>query len=175
MVRAVDNPPDNGRVLFRAGLPMANNGKDFDPGRSSLTPEERDALKRRASEIGKRLDEVHARKAPPPEDARSRGNALGQAYKILAELIVGVVVGTGLGWALDKQLGTSPWLMIVLLIVGFAAGISNVIRTARRMQAEAEPLQRGAQSVAEQADADSDDDDDAPAKERPLSPDRRSR
>jgi len=58
-----------------------------------------------------------------------------------------------LGWVLDRQLGTTPWLLVVFLILGFAAGLSNVIRTARQMQAKAEPLQRGAKPVA-------DDDDD---------------
>ncbi len=148
---------------------MASNGKDLDPGRSAISPEERDALKRRASEIGKRLDEVHARKAPPPGDHRARGNALGQAYKILIELVVGVAVGAGLGWALDKQLGTQPWLMLVLLIVGFAAGMLNVVRTARRMQAEAEPMQRASPPAPRQAGDDPDDEDDPPPAQGPRS------
>ncbi len=137
---------------------MATNGKapgggDPNQGRGSLTPEERDALKQRASELGKRLDVVHARKAPPAGNNRARGNALGEAFKIVAELVVGVVVGGGIGWALDKALGTRPWLLVLFLILGFAAGMSNVVRTARRMQAASEPMQRSAPSVP-------DDDDD---------------
>lgn len=132
---------------------MATNGKETDPGRGSLTPEERDALKRRASELGKRLDQVQARKAPPGRNGRARGNALGQAFKIVAELVVGVVVGGGMGWALDKALGTRPWLLVLFLVLGFAAGLSNVVRTARRMQAVSEPMQRGP------AVADDDEDD----------------
>jgi ATP synthase protein I len=131
---------------------MASNGKSPgsvppDPERGSLTPEERDALRRRAAELGRRLDEVHARRAPPPGDPRVRGNALGMAFKILTELVVGVVVGGGMGWALDRWLGTAPWLLILFLLLGFAAGMSNVVRTARKMQAQVEPLQRSAPSV----------------------------
>jgi ATP synthase protein I len=144
---------------------MASNGKDLDPGRGMLSPEERDALKQRASDLGKRLDEVHARKAPPLGDAKSRGNALGQAFKILTELIVGVVVGGGIGWVLDRQFGTKPWLLLLFLLVGFAAGMSNVIRSARRMQAQAEPLQRASPSVT----GDDDEDDPPPVSRAPPS------
>lgn len=41
-----------------------------------------------------------------------------------------MVVGGGLGWAIDKGLGTSPWGLIVFLLLGFAAGVYNVIRSA---------------------------------------------
>ena len=138
---------------------MATNGKasgegEPDPGRGSLTPQERNALKQRASELGKRLDVVHARKAPPSGNIRARGNALGEAFKIVAELVVGVVVGGGMGWALDKALGTRPWLLVLFLILGFAAGMSNVVRTARRMQAASEPMQRSAPAVPDDDDED---------------------
>ena len=125
---------------------MSSNDKD--PGRGELGPEEREAFRRRASELGRRLDEVKVRKAPADEgEARRRGSAMGQAFKIVAELIVGVAVGGGIGWVLDRQLGTQPWLLVLFLMLGFAAGMLNVIRTARKMQAEAEPLQRKAKAV----------------------------
>jgi ATP synthase protein I len=57
------------------------------------------------------------------------------------------VVGGGLGWALDKQFGTAPWLMIVLVILGFAAGLLNVVRAAQEAQIKNEPLQKAAPSV----------------------------
>lgn len=136
---------------------MSVNGKDFDPGRGELSPGEREALKVRAAELGRRLDGVKARKVPIAAPDGSRGKAFGEAFRIVAELVVGVAVGGGLGWFLDRQLGTTPWLLIVFLMLGFAAGLSNVIRTARRMQAGAEPLQRAAKAMP----GDDDDDDDA--------------
>lgn len=137
---------------------MSSDDKDTDPGRRDLSPQDREALKRRAADLGKRLEDVKARKTPVRGPDGARGRAFGEAFKIVAELIVGVAVGGGLGWVMDRQLGTTPWLLIVCLMLGFAAGLSNVIRTARRMQAGAEPMQRAARSV-----ADDDDDDDAPA------------
>jgi ATP synthase protein I len=72
---------------------------------------------------------------------------MGQAMKIAIELVVGIAVGGFIGKVLDDQFGTRPWLLIVFLMLGFAAGILNIVRTARRLQAEAEPLQRSAKSV----------------------------
>lgn len=65
------------------------------------------------------------------EGAASRGrSSYGLALKLSSEFIGGVVVGGGLGWGLDRFAGTSPWGLIVLLLVGFAAGILNVLRSA---------------------------------------------
>jgi ATP synthase protein I len=66
------------------------------------------------------------------EAGRRRDNAGGMAYaiKISSEFIAGVVVGAGLGWLIDKMLGTSPWGLIVFLILGFCAGVLNVLRSA---------------------------------------------
>jgi len=41
-----------------------------------------------------------------------------------------VLVGAGLGWLLDRWLGTTPWGLIVFLLLGFAAGVLNVMRAA---------------------------------------------
>ncbi|MEQ1951042.1 AtpZ/AtpI family protein [Mesorhizobium yinganensis] len=54
----------------------------------------------------------------------------GQALKLSSEFIAGVAVGAGLGWLVDKLAGTSPWGLIVLLLLGFGAGVLNVMRSA---------------------------------------------
>jgi ATP synthase protein I len=54
----------------------------------------------------------------------------GQALKLSSEFIAGVVVGAGLGWAIDRVAGTSPWGLIVFLLLGFGAGVMNVLRSA---------------------------------------------
>jgi ATP synthase protein I len=70
------------------------------------------------------------------------------------ELVAGVVVGGGIGWFLDGAFGTRPWLLIVFFFLGFAGGLLNLVRSAQRMQREAEPRQRAAASV---KDDDTDD------------------
>ena len=54
----------------------------------------------------------------------------GQALKLSSEFIAGIVVGVGLGWFLDRVAGTSPWGLIVGLLLGFGAGVLNVLRSA---------------------------------------------
>jgi ATP synthase protein I len=51
-------------------------------------------------------------------------------------LVVGIAVAMGIGWLLDRWLGTKPWLMLVLMPFGFAAGVVNVMRLSQSKQAE---------------------------------------
>ena len=82
-----------------------------------------------------------AREAAGPGPAGSAGTSsttrqVGVAYRIFVELLAGVLVGAGLGWFLDRILGTRPWFLLGLLVLGIVAGFVNTIRTAQRMSAE---------------------------------------
>ena len=61
---------------------------------------------------------------------------LGNAFKLVTELVSAVLVGTIIGFILDSWFDTKPWLIIIFFFLGTAAGILNVIRTANRMQKE---------------------------------------
>lgn len=66
--------------------------------------------------------------------ARSSGvTGYGQALRLSSEFIAGVAVGAGLGWLIDKLAGTSPWGLIVFLLLGFGAGVLNVMRAAGKI------------------------------------------
>ena len=134
---------------------MSGEGKGQEPGRGEISPEDREAIRRRSLDIGRKLDAVkaRARKDDDDEENRRRGAAFGQAFRYAAELVVGVAVGGFIGWLLDRQLGSAPWMMVLFVILGFAAGLLNVIRAAQKAQAENAPLQKAAPSV-------EDDDDD---------------
>lgn len=70
-------------------------------------------------------------KAPASEDERSEtSSSVAQAMKLSSEFIAGIVVGAVIGWALDRYAGTSPWGLIVFLLLGFGAGTLNVLRSA---------------------------------------------
>jgi ATP synthase protein I len=71
----------------------------------------------------------HRAKRPPEGGLSSRdASAYARAVKIGSEFIAGIVVGAGLGWMIDQGLGTRPWGLIVFLLIGFAAGVLNVMR-----------------------------------------------
>ena len=44
--------------------------------------------------------------------------------------VLAIVLGAWIGWLLDRSLGTSPWLFFLFFVLGLAAGILNVYRTA---------------------------------------------
>jgi ATP synthase protein I len=55
---------------------------------------------------------------------------MGQAFRLSAEFVAGVAAGGILGWLIDRFFGTSPWGLIVCLILGFCAGMLNLMRAA---------------------------------------------
>ena len=59
---------------------------------------------------------------------------IGQAFKMSTELVSAVVVGTIIGFILDKWFGTKPWLILIFFFVGVIAGIMNVIKSAKKLQ-----------------------------------------
>jgi ATP synthase protein I len=59
---------------------------------------------------------------------RGWGRAMSLGFRVVTELVAGIVVGGGLGYLLDKWLGTKPFLLILLLILGAAGGFWNIIR-----------------------------------------------
>ncbi|HET7156231.1 MAG TPA: AtpZ/AtpI family protein, partial [Hyphomicrobiaceae bacterium] len=67
-------------------------------------------------------------------DAEMRGRGMAYGMRMAAELVAAVIVGGIIGWGLDWVLGTKPWLFLLFFLLGFAAGILNVVRAYERMQ-----------------------------------------
>ena len=65
---------------------------------------------------------------------RSNASSLGKALKISTELVAAVVVGSTIGFLLDSWFGTKPLLIICFFIMGVAAGLLNVFKSAKKMQ-----------------------------------------
>ena len=64
------------------------------------------------------------------EQPRSSNAGYAVAFRLASEFVAAVLVGAGLGWGFDKVAGTSPWGLIGLLLLGFVAGVMNVMRVA---------------------------------------------
>jgi ATP synthase protein I len=69
-------------------------------------------------------------------DAEMRGRGMAYGMRMAAELVAAVIVGGVIGWGLDWVLGSRPWLFLVFFLLGFAAGVLNVMRAYERMQRE---------------------------------------
>ena len=94
-------------------------------------PDDEAALSARLQRLGDRLASANR---PSENDTGPRQtadhSAMARGFRLSTELVAGVVVGALVGWLLDRWLGISPWGMIVFLLLGFAAGVLNVMRAA---------------------------------------------
>jgi len=110
---------------------MADDARERDDG--GRPPDDEAALAARLRHLGDRLRHV------PPDAASGQSHiarpaadasAMARGFRLSSELVAGVLVGAAIGWALDHWLGISPWGMIVFLLLGFVAGVLNVMRAA---------------------------------------------
>ena len=90
--------------------------------------EDKDRISEKISEFKKKYNQKTVN-----ENDSAKSSAFGLAMRITTDLMSGVLIGGIMGWSFDKLFGTSPWLLMVFFILGVAAGISNVIRTANKM------------------------------------------
>ena len=90
---------------------------------------------KKVKELGTRL-KIAKRKANKNYTNKSEKNItpLGAALKISTEMVAAVLVGTTIGFILDNTFDSKPWLILTFFFIGVAAGILNVIRSAKLMQ-----------------------------------------
>ncbi|WP_068318457.1 AtpZ/AtpI family protein [Polycladidibacter hongkongensis] len=95
-------------------------------------------LSERLNKLDTALDAYSAAQAPKKKQEGAM-TGLSQGWKMSSEFIAGVLVGGVIGWTFDSWLDTKPWGLIVFLLLGFAAGVLNVLREAGKM---AQPVHR---------------------------------
>ena len=62
-------------------------------------------------------------------------SGLSRGFRLASEFAAAIIVGAGLGYLIDMVLPTRPWGMVALLLLGFAAGVLNVVRATKEMNA----------------------------------------
>lgn len=93
---------------------------------------------RREDDLDKRKRDLEAaiaarrpeRKPDGPAAQTGGMSGMGYALRLSSEFIAAVIVGVAIGWVVDRLAGSSPWGLIVFLLLGFAAGVLNVLRSA---------------------------------------------
>jgi ATP synthase protein I len=116
---------------------MAEGTNESENGNHDTSSSDEAALSARLGSLDQRLSEIRGgRKIETDQsgsgsgDGAARASAMGRGFQLSSELIAGVVVGALIGWGFDRLLSTSPFGMIVFLLLGFTAGVVNVIRSA---------------------------------------------
>ena len=105
------------------------------------------ALSARLGSLDHRLSEIRdSRKigndqsGNEQDTAQAKASAMAIGLRLSSELVAGVLGGAALGWGFDRLLSTSPWGLIVFLLLGFTAGVINVMRSAGVMAKQSERL-----------------------------------
>ena len=100
-------------------------------GDQGKTPSDEAALSARLKRLGERLDQVGpARSSETASRSATDHSGFARGFRLSSELVVGVLFGAGLGWLIDRWLGILPWGTFVFALVGFTAGVLNVMRQA---------------------------------------------
>ena len=100
-------------------------------------PNDEAALSARLRHLGERLGQYlpdRPSDSEPGQRSTADPSAIARGFRLSTELVAGVLVGAAIGWLLDRVLGITPWGMIVFLLLGFAAGVLNVMRAAGVVQ-----------------------------------------
>jgi ATP synthase protein I len=101
-------------------------------GDRSAPPTDEAALSARLKSLGQRLDHIGANRAAdtgPVSRPATDHSALARGFRLSSELVAGVLVGAGIGWLIDRWLKSLPWGTFVFALLGFTAGVLNVMRS----------------------------------------------
>ncbi|MCB6179887.1 AtpZ/AtpI family protein [Rhodobacter sp. Har01] len=83
--------------------------------------------------LHERLEQMRE-KPKPARSETAKGFSQGEvAYRMVIELIVGILLGFGIGYGLDVLFGTLPVFLASFTLLGFAAGVRIMLRTAREV------------------------------------------
>jgi ATP synthase protein I len=83
--------------------------------------------------LGEKIDRARQERVRDDPAARREAprGALGLGFRMAVEMAAALCVGLGLGWLIDRALGTRPWGLIIFFFLGIAAGMLNVFRAAK--------------------------------------------
>ena len=88
-----------------------------------------DTEKDRLAALEAEIAALRAARRPRRSAGADKFNAASLAWRMVTELVVGVLLGAAIGWGIDSVTGTLPLFLIVFTLFGFAAGVRVMIRS----------------------------------------------
>lgn len=153
MVRAAF---EGGGAFFYSGQGVSSgvgsmvDTRNDEPGKNrsgDQPPTDEAALSARLTHLDQRLSHIRkdrefekSQVGAEGQSAQARASAMAVGLRLSSELVAGVLVGALLGWGFDRFLSTSPWGLFIFVMLGFAAGVMNVMRSAGVMAKQSERL-----------------------------------
>ena len=82
------------------------------------------------AQLDKKIEEFKSKKK---EIRSKRLKVQNDGWRMVIELVTGMILGVSLGMALDYIIGSEPIFLIVFSLLGFMAGVKTMIATAKKM------------------------------------------
>ena len=101
-----------------------------------------DRKRQRLADFDRRLAAARGAGKPARSPRGEEYTAMHMAWRMIIELVMAIVIGGVMGWGLDVLFGTLPLFLIVFVMLGLAAGVRMILRTAGEMN-RAEPDRAG--------------------------------
>ena len=108
-----------------------------EPARNAGWEPDSEGHRRRVEDIDQRLKAARGTVEKPRQSNAMSQRQTGVAYRVLVDMIAGLLLGGFLGYWLDRWLGWTPWALVSGLILGFIGGVNNAWRAIREYSAAA--------------------------------------
>lgn len=108
--------------------PRLSNCTTLLTGDSLPTPEHRKQL----DALDERIAKLKGKDAKPHQEEHY--SQAQQGWRMVIELVAGLGIGFGIGYGLDSLFGTLPIFLVLFTLLGFAAGVQTMMRTAKEFQ-----------------------------------------
>lgn len=102
-----------------------------------------DDPKQRMAQLERRIETLKGTRKEPEKRADGDFSHGELAWRMVIELVAGLGIGFGIGYGLDSLFGTLPFLLVLFTLLGLAAGIQTMMRSAREVQAKQEAALAG--------------------------------
>ncbi|MBL8570621.1 MAG: AtpZ/AtpI family protein [Phreatobacter sp.] len=111
---------------------MVEDGKRQGSDQGPPTEADLDARRRALESKLAAYEQQRTSGTAPVGQAAVEPSGLVKLFRFSADFVSGVIAGALIGWLVDRFAGTRPWGLIVFLLLGFATGIYNLVRSAQR-------------------------------------------
>ncbi|MFT3975037.1 MAG: AtpZ/AtpI family protein [Amaricoccus sp.] len=93
-----------------------------------------DPFDERLKRLEERIAAAKATREGPPAKGHGEYTQGSLAWRMVTELVAGMALGLGIGYAIDWAAGTMPIFLVVFALLGFAAGVKTMMRTAAEVR-----------------------------------------
>ena len=95
---------------------------------------EKEPFSDRLKRLEDRIEAARSARAEPPRHGRGEFTQGSLAWRMVIELVVGMLLGLAIGLGLDSLFGTRPVFLVLFALLGFAAGVRTMLRTAAEVR-----------------------------------------